>query len=724
MKLNDLTSIMDNLSIRMLVMILASLGAVAIIIIGTSSFVMLSLAKSDQSSLIDLSSTQSAAVELESAVMLMGARQGQGLAATTLVKLRDLKNKENLERQFTTAIANLRKSSNDNENTLKLIDTLEKEFTQYNANDEELFRAAETLLETEQQIQSTISGQLADTLTVLDNEIGSLMGKLNLSTNRTNRRVKRLLRNKDQILSNRSRGNDFIEKVEAAMLGEEATLRGMVEDIQFDSLRLNSYMHQIKSIRNMDALLSIKQNQVAQRIDSVTSEVDKLTSRISEDDKLRPTVDKINTSLRDMIAIAFTNDDSVYFLQQRHIELANELATIRNTANAFEIQINTDLDSLLAALAETKVAVTEASASRIAASNTITVLMTLIIVGVLAVLAWYIAKSIQNSLSKVGDALYDIAQGEGDLTQRLEEKGLSETVEIAKAFNQFIETISGTIKHVDSAISSLIESSKLLDELSTKAQDSISYQQKQNSLAADAMGELSGAANNIAQNAEDAMVQSQKVSDESSKGNKVTKSVAEEITNLASHIENTSSAVKTMEQYSVEIGGVIDVIKGIADQTNLLALNAAIEAARAGEQGRGFAVVADEVRSLAGRTQESTVEIENMIKQLQSGADEVVKAIEEGNVTAKHAADLSNEASESLNLITQTILSISQMNTAIASEANNQSEVSNEMNINFTQIKTIGESTSAMTNQIAESGRELSAMSDSLAAQMKRFKLE
>jgi methyl-accepting chemotaxis protein len=195
------------------------------------------------------------------------------------------------------------------------------------------------------------------------------------------------------------------------------------------------------------------------------------------------------------------------------------------------------------------------------------------------------------------------------------------------------------------------------------------------------------------------------------------------IGDLAKEVEKAAGVIQQLEGESKNIGSVLDVIKSIAEQTNLLALNAAIEAARAGEQGRGFAVVADEVRTLAGRTQESTSEIEEMITRLQSGANNAVKVMEEGKDMTQVGVEQAASAGEALQTINEAVTKISDMNTQIASAAEEQSAVTEEINRSIVNINQVAEQSATGAGHVASASDDLARLAEQLKGLVENFKV-
>ncbi|WP_239689874.1 methyl-accepting chemotaxis protein, partial [Pseudomonas syringae] len=227
----------------------------------------------------------------------------------------------------------------------------------------------------------------------------------------------------------------------------------------------------------------------------------------------------------------------------------------------------------------------------------------------------------------------------------------------------------------------------------------------------------------VARNAQNASDAAANASSQAREGDSVVNQAKAQISRLATEVANSTQAMNNLKQESDKIGGVLDVIKSVAQQTNLLALNAAIEAARAGEAGRGFAVVADEVRSLAQRTQKSTEEIEGLISGLQAGTDQVASILEGSRMLTDSSVDLTRQASESLASITRSVASIESMNLQIATAAEEQSAVTDEINRSVTSVREISEQTSSASDETAKSSVELSRLGEHLQALVGRFKL-
>ena len=352
-----------------------------------------------------------------------------------------------------------------------------------------------------------------------------------------------------------------------------------------------------------------------------------------------------------------------------------------------------------------------------------TLIIALIAIFVSVAITLFITRSIKSAFSTVTNSLNEIASGDGDLTLRLNESGEKEVQNLSIAFNSFIEKIQNLIIQVSTTSGQLISEMKQLTELSVDTKLNVNQQEGKIEQVATAMNEMTATVQEVARNAHNASDSAQAADAESSKGLKVVGEVTSSINALAKDVTNTSTTIDTLKNDTEQIGGVLDVIKGIAEQTNLLALNAAIEAARAGEQGRGFAVVADEVRTLASRTQESTQEIQEMIERLQAGAISAVDAMSKGQENTKTTVEKAALASDALSAITQAVSQIAEQNNQIATAAEEQSSVAEEINQNIVSINTLSVQAAQGAEHTAASSQELERTAHELQEMISMFKV-
>lgn len=340
-----------------------------------------------------------------------------------------------------------------------------------------------------------------------------------------------------------------------------------------------------------------------------------------------------------------------------------------------------------------------------------------------ALVGWVFTGLIVRPIQNTVDAVRDIAEGEGDLTRRLDARSKDELGELAGWFNRFLDKLQGVVGELNSVTQNLSVSAEQLSRVSEETRDGISSQQGQTEQAATATNQMAATVQEVAKNAESAASSAMQARNEATQGKGTVDESITTIHNLSATVEQAAAVIGKLEQDSIEIGGVLDVIRNIAEQTNLLALNAAIEAARAGEQGRGFAVVADEVRTLASRTQRSTQEIQEMIERLQAASKEAVKAMDETSSQAIKGTDFAIKTGEVLESITLAINQISDMNTQIASAAEEQSVVAEEINRNVVGINQIGEKTANGAQQTASASEALNSLAGQLQGIVGQFKI-
>jgi len=339
-----------------------------------------------------------------------------------------------------------------------------------------------------------------------------------------------------------------------------------------------------------------------------------------------------------------------------------------------------------------------------------------------SVVSVVLGRSITKPLHEVIVRAKEIAAG--NLTGgKLKSKGTDEIGDLLAAFNEMSEGLSEVIKKVEISGSELSASATQLTTTAVQVNKSMEDQQQETGQVATAMNQMSMTVQDVARNAAEASSSSEEADRASFEGKAAVEDVVNSINSLAGSIDKATIGINKLGEESEGVDDIVAVISGIADQTNLLALNAAIEAARAGEQGRGFAVVADEVRTLAARTQESTEEIRSMLDRLKLGAASAVKMMGEGHVQAQNCVEKANTAAESLSVIAGVVKSINDMSTQIATASEEQSVVSEEINKNILNINCGVENILENIKESAEAANKNGDLADEMGRMISRFRL-
>ncbi len=324
-------------------------------------------------------------------------------------------------------------------------------------------------------------------------------------------------------------------------------------------------------------------------------------------------------------------------------------------------------------------------------------------------------------LKRISEIAHAISHN--DISQTCEMRSADLIGEIIDAFNQMAANLRDMIGQITGVTTQLAAAAEQTSTITDETSRGVKAQQMEIDSIASAMNQMTTTVQEVARNAADASHAAQNADSEAKSGALVATEAIGGIEALVSEVDSAAMVIRNLEEESENIGSVLDVIRGIAEQTNLLALNAAIEAARAGEQGRGFAVVADEVRTLASRTQQSTQEIQDMILRLQSGAGNAVKVMQGAQGKAQQSSDLVEKAAESLGMIAGSISAINDMNTVIASAAEEQSAVAAEMQTNMNNIREVADRSAEGAQQTAQASEELARLASEQQVLMARFKV-
>ncbi|WP_112478237.1 methyl-accepting chemotaxis protein [Vibrio variabilis] len=351
-----------------------------------------------------------------------------------------------------------------------------------------------------------------------------------------------------------------------------------------------------------------------------------------------------------------------------------------------------------------------------------------VMVGAGFVLVGLIIISVMSSrlvkpIREVVTRLEDIASGEGDLTQRLDVKSQDEIGQLAKQFNAFLAKLQTTIQQVAVTTEKISGTAESANQTAIATRESSEAQFREVDLVATASEEMTQTAALVVQNAEVAVEAASTANESASQGQEVAELSASEMVRLVEQMKVTVPVVEELAKNNANITEILAVIEGISEQTNLLALNAAIEAARAGEQGRGFAVVADEVRSLASRTQDSVGEIQQVIERVQKGTADVVAAMQESSNLADSTSNHVQQAVSALSRIFESISAINDMNSQIVRAAEEQQSVSSEVNQNVSNIRDLSAKILENAGEAEKVGQEINSLSDTQQSLMNQFKV-
>jgi len=411
--------------------------------------------------------------------------------------------------------------------------------------------------------------------------------------------------------------------------------------------------------------------------------------------------------------------------RMKTLSQANDMAELIRLLSA-DLQTNSDqMNTALAKLIEMNTQqVNEASATATQQYSTaFTMVVTLLIIATVLTLlfAWLLTNSITRPIASALHAAEDIA--EGDLTRTITVDGTDEAGRLLAAMLKMQSKLRDTLLLISGSATQLASAAEELNTVTDESARGLSQQNDEIEQAATAVNQMTSAVEEVARNAVSTSEASKNATTSASDGRDLVQETVSAIERMSTDVQSTSALIGNLADESRDIGKVLDVIRGLADQTNLLALNAAIEAARAGEAGRGFAVVADEVRALAHRTQQSTSEIERMIGSIQGGTEQAVNSMRSSTERAESTLNIAKGAGLALDTINTAVVEINERNLVIASAAEEQAQVAREVDRNLVNIRDLSTQSATGANQTSAASNELSRLAVDLNGMVARFKV-
>ncbi|CAA0331219.1 Methyl-accepting chemotaxis protein [Alteromonas alvinellae] len=504
-------------------------------------------------------------------------------------------------------------------------------------------------------------------------------------------------------------------------LNNGATLE-KVQKVQFPALQLSaSTLVDMQKVRDTLASAVTTGDQDTLTIAQELAEEAKsgLNQIASISPEFRSEISRISSGFDNYFDVAYDVSQSMVNGTADFSRLGELSAQMNQSYDGAIVSMSKFRDAQQAAFEEAFKNTDSANTSLISTGVILAVVVTILLFGT----AIPIVRGIKQSIDDVVRSLKDIAQENGDLTVRIETKSEDEIGDLVYWFNQFMDKLQGVVRDVVEASLPLSNLAQNLRGVTEETQRTIDVQQRSATNAKQAVDTMSGSVDGVAHSAAQAASDANEATTAASEGRQIVQQTVTSIQQLAENVRETADVIARLESDSNKVGSVLDVIKGIAEQTNLLALNAAIEAARAGEQGRGFAVVADEVRTLASRTQQSTEEIQSTIEQLQNAAHSAVEVMSRGTEQATSSVETANKAGSSLETITSTIGRINQMNEQIAHNTEDQRTVAVDIVRHVDEIHQRTEQTASRSGELGTMCNELADLAQHLESIAKQFRV-
>lgn len=582
---------------------------------------------------------------------------------------------------FETEIKKLANLVSNNSDLNSVIQNLEGQYAQFNSTSNELISTHEAALVTTKKI----SGQYDDIEIAVDDTASLLLDLIDLEMS-----------------------EDVVEQEIAATASTLDLSFSNIASTSFDLLNSTDKAKFDTISKELDYIVSDTKS----KVDYVTNHWDGVVEA--------SLIDDLNNEAANIFSMVQGNN-SLIALKREEIELNTRAKALLSNVELAAGNVNQQMKSLTANIETISREISSSAIENIDSASMRTILLMTIAILVAIVVSIAVVRPLTRSLDKINHALNVLASG--DLTHKLDDSGHDEFAKLSANCNKLVDSLRSLIQGILERSDQLAAAAEETSAITAQTTVGIQEQKSQVDQVATATTQLSSSAQQVTVSADEALSQIKAADDESQHMRLMANENKRTILALADEVAKASVVINKVHEDSASIGSILDVIRGIAEQTNLLALNAAIEAARAGEQGRGFAVVADEVRSLASRTQDSTQEIQQMIEVLQKGTQEAVAVMDLGSSQASSCVEKTEQANNALESISEAVHRAHDSGTHIAHAAQEQNLVSQQVSEKLEHIAAISEETSTGADQTAQSSHQVAQLAEELQASVKEFKV-
>lgn len=565
-----------------------------------------------------------------------------------------------------------------------------------------------------------LSVEVDDLVQNIQLDANELLGKVSLQDKRQKRRVLRAYKRLDETAST--------EQIQRVADGMQTYIEGSTERISTSArvlneaiARLGGLSYRLQTAVSDSELINLEKNIALPLLQLVDSQLQLLLNDTANDNDLQKLVEQVAQDRQSLEKRLFAPESSILALRKVNIALQNEVAIDSKQLSEVAMTLRQQSDEQVnTARAENEATISGVEAMLEKLTRSSYLVCIIVIVGLMTA-AVAITRFITRPLDQIATAMADIADGEGDLTRRLEVSGGREIMALSSSFNRFIERLQDTVRSVADVERELSDAVSSTRSISQRSREFISRQSHETTQVAHSVEQLSHSFAQAALSANEALEATRIAYSESSTGSTTVNQSAQAVSQLADRIERGAAAMERLAETSRKVITVLTVIRDITEQTNLLALNAAIEAARAGEHGRGFAVVADEVRMLAGRTQASAKEIADILDVFNKDAEGTLAIMAEGREQVHESVSKSEEVAQAFESISSSVSQIRDLNEQISAAADAQNEAAKAASESVEQINEISTETEKTADQIHSSGERLSELSCRLNSAVNQF---